>query len=59
MEKAVKELKIKIVTLFVYSGNKVAINLYKKMGFKKLGVIKKGVSYYGELIDDYLMIKYI
>jgi len=59
IEKAVKELKIKIVTLFVYSRNKVAINLYKKMGFKKLGVIKKGVSYHGKLIDDYLMIKYI
>ncbi|MCK9445262.1 GNAT family N-acetyltransferase [bacterium] len=59
MEKAIKELNVKIVTLFVYKGNKVAINLYKKMGFKKLGVIKNGVSYYGKLIDNYLMIKYI
>jgi RimJ/RimL family protein N-acetyltransferase len=59
IEKAIKELNVKIVTLFVFKGNKVAINLYKKMGFKKLGVIKNGVSYYGKLIDDYLMIKYI
>lgn len=59
IEKAVKKLKIKIIILYVYSGNEIAINLYKKMGFKKIGTIKKGVNYYGKLIDNNLMIKYI
>lgn len=59
MEKAAKELKIKIVTLYVFSENKIAINLYKKMGFKKLGTIKNGISHYEKLTDHILMIKYL
>ncbi|HNY35779.1 MAG TPA: GNAT family protein [Candidatus Pacearchaeota archaeon] len=59
IEKAHKELKVKIVTLYAYSKNKVAINLYKKMGFKKLGTIKKGASHYGKLMDKDIMVKYI
>ena len=59
LDKARKELKVKIVTLYAYSKNKVAINLYKKVGFKKLGTIKKGASYYGKLIDKDIMVKYI
>ena len=59
IEKAQKELKIKIVTLYAYSKNKVAINLYKKVGFKKLGTIKKGINHYGKLLDNDMMVKYI
>jgi len=59
VEKAVKELKVKIITLYVVSKNKVAINLYKKMGFKKISTIKKGYNHYGELLDNITMIKYI
>lgn len=59
LKKARKELKIKIVTLYVFSINKVAINLYKKVGFKKLGTIKKGISHYGKLMDKDIMVKYI
>lgn len=59
IEKAAKELKIKIIRLDVYSDNKIAINLYKKMGFKKLGTIKKGAGYYGKLVDNNIMIKYL
>ena len=59
IDKAHKELKIKIIILYAYSKNKVAINLYKKVGFKKLGTIKKGASYYGKLIDKDIMVKYI
>jgi len=59
VEKAVKELKVKIITLYVVSKNKVAINLYKKMGFKKISTIEKGYNHYGELLDNITMIKYI
>lgn len=58
VEKAVKELKIKIVTLHVFSDNKIAINLYKKMGFKKFGTIINGINYYGKLVNNDMMIKY-
>lgn len=59
VEKAVKELKVKIITLYVVSKNKVAINLYEKMGFKKISIIKKGYNHYGKLLDHITMIKYI
>jgi len=59
IEKAQKELKIRIITLYAYSKNKVAINLYKKVGFKKLGTIKKGINHYGKLLDNDMMVKYI
>jgi len=59
VEKAIKELKVKIITLCVISENKVAINLYKKMGFKKISTIKKGYNHYGKLLDNITMIKYI
>ena len=59
LEKAIKELKIKIATLYVFSENKIAINLYKKMGFKKVFTIKDGINHYGKLKDNNLMIKYL
>ena len=59
LDKARKELKVKIVTLYAYSKNKVAINLYKKVGFKKLGTIKNGINHYGKFIDNDIMVKYI
>jgi len=59
IEKARKELKIKIITLYAYSKNKVAINLYKKVGFKKLGTIKNGINHYGKYVNNDMMVKYI
>jgi RimJ/RimL family protein N-acetyltransferase len=59
IDKAHKELKIKIVTLYAYSKNKVAINLYKKVGFKKLGTIKNGINHYGKYVNNDMMVKYI
>lgn len=59
IEKAAKDLKVKIITLHVFTCNKVATNLYKKVGFKKFGTIKGGISYYGKLVDNNMMIKYI
>jgi RimJ/RimL family protein N-acetyltransferase len=59
IQKAVKELKIKIVRLDVLADNKIATNLYRKVGFQKLGTIKKGINHYGKMLDYNEMIKYL
>ncbi|MFA5714680.1 MAG: GNAT family protein [Candidatus Paceibacterota bacterium] len=59
MEIGIKKFKLKIVILYVFAKNKIALSLYKKMGFKKVGTIKGGVKHY-EKYDDYvMMVKYI
>ena len=54
-----KKEKIKRIILEVSKNNIAAINMYKKLGFKKVGIRKKyyriGVSF----LDAYLMEKYI
>jgi ribosomal protein S18 acetylase RimI-like enzyme len=57
---AKKELnpKPKIVQLEVYSNNKPAISLYKKMGFKQVARLPKQFQYKGELIDELVMLLY-
>lgn len=54
-----KELKPnpKIIRLSVFSGNKIAQNLYKKFGFKKVAKIPKQLQYKGRLLDEIIMIK--
>jgi RimJ/RimL family protein N-acetyltransferase len=59
MEKGIKELKLKIVSLTVFESNKIAQNLYKKLGFEKLGTVKKGVKYYEKYEDSIIMVKYL
>lgn len=56
---AKKELKPrpKIIRLSVFSENKIAQNLYKKFGFKKVAKIPKQIQYKGKLIDEIIMIK--
>ena len=58
---AKKELKPKpkIIRLSVYSNNKPAIGLYKKMGFKKVAIIPKQIQYKGRLIDEVIMLLYL
>jgi ribosomal protein S18 acetylase RimI-like enzyme len=58
---AKKELKPKpkIIRLFVFSTNKIAQNLYKKMGFKIVAKIPKQIQYKGKLVDEIIMIKEI
>lgn len=51
--------QIKMVTLAVDNKNKKAIKLYKKMGFVKYGLLKKGSKINGKLVDNYLMYKEI
>lgn len=52
-----KELKPKpkIFQLEVYSNNKPAINLYKKMGLKIVAKIPKQIQYKGKLITELIM----
>jgi putative acetyltransferase len=59
VEEAKKRLKIKIARLSVYSENKPAQALYKKLGFKKVAMIPKQVQYKGRLIDEIIMLKYL
>ena len=61
LKSAKKELKpkIKIVRLSVFPENKIAQNLYKKFGFKKVAVIPKQLQHQKELVDEIVMIKKI
>jgi len=59
ISKAIKKFKLKIITLEVYSKNKIAQNLYKKIGFQKVGIIKKGIKYFDTYEDFVIMVKYI
>lgn len=52
------KLKPKIIKLGVYSTNKVAIALYKKMGFKIVAVIPKQINFNNKLIDEIIMLKF-
>ena len=45
----------KIITLAVDSKNKPAINLYKKLGFKRYGLLKKASLIKGKYVDNYMM----
>ncbi len=59
MEKAIKKFKLKIIILNVFKKNKTAYYLYKKLGFKEVGVIKGEVKYYNKYEDVITMVKYI
>jgi len=51
--------KPKIILLSVFSTNNIAINLYKKFGFKKVAKIPKQYQYKGKLVDEIVMMKYL
>jgi len=59
ISEAKKKLKVKIVTLNVSHRNKVAIGLYKKLGFKEVGIIKKALNFFGRYDDEVIMVKYL
>ena len=59
INEAKKKMKLKIVKLNVLSTNKRAWKIYKKLGFRELGVVKKGYKHYGHFYDDILMVKYL
>jgi ribosomal protein S18 acetylase RimI-like enzyme len=51
--------KIKLVRLEVDMKNKAAIQLYKKIGFKEYGKLKKASHIDGKFVDNLLMAKYL
>lgn len=48
----------KIIELEVYTNNKPAIGLYKKLGFKTVAKIPHRMNWKGKLIGVYVMLKY-
>lgn len=57
LELSKKQLKLKMVTLDVFEINKVAMNLYKKLGFKVYGKLPKAFYYKGKYIGSISMYK--
>jgi len=53
---AKKRLKAKIIRLSVFENNRVAQNLYKKFGFKKVAKIPKQIQYKRKLISEIVMV---
>lgn len=51
--------KPKIIRLSVFSTNKPAISLYKKMGFKIVAKIPEQINYKGKLIDEIIMLLFL
>ena len=51
--------KPKIISLSVYPGNKPAINLYRKTGFKEVARIPKQIQYKGKLLEEVIMLLYL
>lgn len=56
---AKKQLKVKIVVLDVSHRNTVARGLYKKLGFRDVGTIKKALNFFGRFDDEIIMVKYL
>ena len=50
---------IKIVKLSVFANNDRAIHLYKKLGFKKVGLLKGALKDKGRYFDEIIMVKYM
>ncbi|MBU2052305.1 GNAT family N-acetyltransferase, partial [Patescibacteria group bacterium] len=54
---AKEKLGIKQVVLNCFANNKIGINFYKKLGFKKHGLHPKAVLYKNQYIDEILFYK--
>ncbi len=53
------KLRLEAIELRVFGNNKRAQNLYKKMGFKKVGRIKRGIKIKNSYQDDVIMVRYL
>jgi len=49
--------KFKILYLAVFANNKLALNMYKKFGFKEVGRLPKFIKHKGKYVDEIKMIK--
>jgi len=52
-----KNMNLKIIRLETFGNNEIAMNFYKKFGFKEVGIIPKGVSFKEKYIDNVIMVK--
>jgi L-phenylalanine/L-methionine N-acetyltransferase len=52
-----ESMKIEMLQLRVHSKNRIAMNLYKKTGFKYCGKIPKGIKNGNKYQDDIIMYK--
>lgn len=59
IEDFAKEIGFKRIELGVFSFNTVAINFYKKLGYKQIGVIPRFTFYVDRWYDDFRFEKYI
>jgi ribosomal protein S18 acetylase RimI-like enzyme len=50
-------MNIEMIIMEVYSKNKIAQNLYKKMGFLKVGTIPNAIKQRSGYMDDIIMYK--
>jgi len=50
-----RDIGLKRISLVVYAGNKAAIRMYKKIGFKNEGCSKYGIYTLGKYMDTILM----
>lgn len=57
MKLAKKNLKIKMLRLSLFNSNKRAFALYRKIGFKKYGLLPKSINWRGNKIDQLFMYK--
>ena len=58
IEESVKNLlELQIIDLEIFSQNKIALNLYKKLGFIEYGLLPKALKRKGEYDDAILMYK--
>ena len=55
MAKTQLKPKSKVIQLSVFASNTPAINLYKKIGFKKVAVIPKVLIYKNKFEDEIIM----
>jgi RimJ/RimL family protein N-acetyltransferase len=54
---SVKKWGTKVVILKIYEDNRQARRVYKKLGFRKVGAIPKGVKYKGKYYNHIIMAK--
>ncbi|MBN2095613.1 MAG: GNAT family N-acetyltransferase [Candidatus Aenigmarchaeota archaeon] len=59
IKEAKKRLRIEMLELQGFSQNKAAIGLYKKMGFREAGTIKRALKRNGKYYDQITMVKYL
>jgi len=52
-----KFMELKLIRLEIFENNKIAMNFYKKFGFKEVGTIPKGISFKEGYIDNIIMVK--